>query len=90
MYFFFPPNNLFFHYALILSEIDVCFSPWGKQVEKREFLSHEKKKKKSPSSRFFKVPWQQSIQNNFDENSRQREADYKENNVLLSLQELQR
>lgn len=47
------------------------------------------RKEKNLSSRFFKVPWQQNIQKNFDENSRQREADYKGDNLLLQLQEQQ-
>lgn len=66
-----PPNNLFLHYVLILSEIDPkCFCLWGKQTEKMRIAISGRKK--NLSSRFFKVPWQQSIQKNFDENSRQR------------------
>lgn len=45
--------------------------------------------KETLSSRFFKVPWQQNIQKNVDENSRQREADYKGDNLLLQLQDQQ-
>lgn len=87
------PNNQFLHYVLIWSQIDPkWFCLWGKQTEKWELLSQEekeKRKKENHSRRFFKVPWQQNIQKNFDENSRQRGADYKGDNLLLQLQEQQ-
>lgn len=38
--------------------------------------------KENHSSRFFKVPWKQNIQK-FDEDSRQREADYKGDNLFI-------
>lgn len=40
--------------------------------------------KENHSSRFFKVPWKQNIENfKFDEDSRQREADYKGDNLFI-------
>lgn len=48
-----PPNNLFLHYVLILSQIDPkCFCRWDKQTEKWELLSQEEKKKKSQQQIF--------------------------------------
>lgn len=85
MFFFFSPNNLFLHYVLILSQIDPkCFCLWGKQTEKWEL-----QEEKNDSSRFFKVPWQQNTQKNSDEDSRQGEADYQGDNLLLQLTEQQ-
>lgn len=86
------PNNLFLYYLLILSKIDSkWFCLWGEEGGKKDEICHLRKGKKNHSSTFFKVPWQQNIQNfKFDENSRQREADYKGDNLLLLWREPRR
>lgn len=85
---------IFFYFSIFTLCTNVCFKliqiafvcEVSRQKNENCYL---RKKKKNLSSRFFKVPWQQNIQKNFDENSRQREADYKGDNLLLQLQELQ-